>query len=131
MLLLLCWPRAHAAFLFGNTDMWAMAGVAAGLLWGWPAFLLLLKPTFAPLAIIGIGSRRRTGWFALVILAAASLAMLPLWLDYVMVIRNVRIGLDYALASVPLVVIPIVAWYARRGRSRSAGGTARIAAGPL
>ena len=29
MLALLCWPRAHAAFLFGNTDMWAMAGVAA------------------------------------------------------------------------------------------------------
>ena len=39
MLTLLCWPRAHAAFPYGNTDMWAMAGVAAALMWGWPSIL--------------------------------------------------------------------------------------------
>ena len=39
MLTLLCWPRAHAAFPYGNTDMWAMAGVAAALMWGWPSGL--------------------------------------------------------------------------------------------
>src|SRR5690349_15253236 len=52
--LLMLWPRSIGAFLFGNTDMWMAAGVAAGLVWGWPAILVTLKPTLAPLALIGV-----------------------------------------------------------------------------
>jgi hypothetical protein len=112
MLLLLCWPRAHAAFAFGNTDMWGMAAVAGGLLWGWPAVLLLLKPTFAPFAIIGV--RRRAWWIALLVLAGVSLWFLPMWFDYFRVIDNLNASADYSVGSLPLLVVPVVAWLARR-----------------
>jgi hypothetical protein len=112
MLLLLCWPRAHAAFLFGNTDMWGMAAVAAGLVWGWPAVLLLLKPTFAPLALLGI--RHRSWWLALAGMAVFGLLTLPLWLDYLTVMTNVRASGDYSLGSLPLLAVPLVAYGSRR-----------------
>lgn len=112
MLLLLCWPRAHAAFLFGNTDMWAMAGVAAGLLWGWPAVLLTLKPTFAPLALVGI--RHRSWWLASAGMGLFALATLPLWLGYLSAMTNLRASGDYSLGSLPLSAVPLVAWVTRR-----------------
>lgn len=112
MLLLLCWPRAHAAFLFGNTDMWAMAGVAAGLRFGWPAVLLLLKPTFAPFALAGI--RHRSWWLALAGMAAFGLLTLPLWLDYVTAMRNLSAAPDYSLGSLPLLLVPVVASVAQQ-----------------
>jgi hypothetical protein len=117
MILLLMWPRANAAFLFGNTDMWMAAAVAAGLTWGWPALALTLKPTFLPLAFIGV--RTRGWWIALVVLGAVSLAMIPLWIDYFTAMRTVHLGLDYSLGSVPLLLVPIVAWLGRR-RDRDA-----------
>jgi hypothetical protein len=111
MLLLLCWPRAHAAFLFGNTDMWGMAAVAAGLVWGWPAVLLLLKPTFAPLALLGV--RHRSWWLALAGMAVFGLLTFPLWLDYLAAMTNVRASGDYSLGSLPLLMVPVVAWVTR------------------
>ena len=66
MLVLLMWPRANAAFLFGNTDMWMAAGVAAGLIWGWPALILTLKPTLLPFALLG--ANRRAWWAGSVVL---------------------------------------------------------------
>lgn len=117
MLLLLAWPRAHAAFLYGNTDMWVMAGVAAGLRWGWPALLVALKPTFLPLAAIGI--RRRSWWLGAIALAGVAAFQLPLWLDYVQAVTNLRGSVGYSLGSIPLVIIPIVAWWTSRSRSRA------------
>lgn len=111
ILVLLMWPRAHAAFIFGNTDMWVMAGVAAGLLWGWPAVLLTLKPVFAPFALVGI--RQRSWWVAAGGMIVFVGVTLPLWIQYLTVMRNLRIGADYSLASVPLMLIPVVAWCAR------------------
>ena len=111
MLLLLMWPRAVGAFLFGNTDMWAMAGVAAGVRWGWPAVLLLLKPTFAPFALIGI--RQKRWWVALLALCAFSLLQLPLWFDYLTAMRNTTLDPWYSLGSFPLLLIPLVAWMGR------------------
>ena len=119
ILALLCWPRAHAAFLFGNSDMWAMAGVAAGLRWGWPAALLFLKPTLAPFALAGIG--HRSWWLLLGIMAALILPALPLWLDYITAMRNISAGLDYSFGSVPIVVIPLVAWATSSRRSGRRG----------
>jgi hypothetical protein len=120
MLALLCWPRAHAAILFGNSDMWAMAGVAAALMWRWPAVFLTLKPTFAPLALIGIKDRR--WWIALAVLVLVSLPMLPLWRDYPVVMGNLGIGFDYYLASLPLLAVPLVAWASRTRRDEPADG---------
>lgn len=116
MLALFLWPRAHAAFLFGNTDMWAAAGVAAGLRWGWPAVLLTLKPVFAPLAFIGV--RSHSWWVIAAMLSAYVILTMPMWLDYLNAVRNLQIGGDYALASVPVLLIPVVAWWARDRRSR-------------
>jgi hypothetical protein len=112
MILLLMWPRANAAFLYGNTDMWMAAGIAAGLAWGWPALALTLKPIFLPLAFIGV--RTRAWWVAAAVLVIVSLAMIPLWIQYVTVIRTVQVGLDYSLGSVPLLLVPIVAWFGRQ-----------------
>jgi hypothetical protein len=113
-LLLLAWPRAHAAFMFGNTDMWAMAAVAAGLRWGWPAILVALKPTLALVALIGI--RRESWWIAAFALGLLAAATMSLWLDYFIVLGNTRnMGLDYSLGAIPLLGVPIVLWV---GRSR-------------
>jgi hypothetical protein len=112
MLVLLCYPRAIGAYLFGNTDIWAVAGIAAGIRWGWPAVLLLIKPTFAPFALVGI--RHRSWWVAGILLGLASLPMLPLWFDYLDAARFMRIDAGYSLGSLPLLLIPLVAWSGRR-----------------
>jgi hypothetical protein len=121
---LLAWPRATAAYLFGNTDIWAVAVVAAGIRWGWPAAFLALKPTLLPFAIPSV--RRRAFWFGLAGMAAISLAMLPLWQDYLRAMSNLRISGDYSLGSLPLLMVPIVAWL---GRTRSAPATAGLLQG--
>ena len=124
MIVLLMWPRANAAFLFGNTDMWMAAGVAAGLIWGWPALILTLKPTLLPFALLG--ANRRAWWAGSVVLLVVGVAMIPLWLDYVTALRTVHIGLDYSLGSLPLVLVPMVAWLGRQ----AAGDRWRSTPGP-
>ena len=111
MLLLLAWPKATNSIVYGNTDMWMMAAVAGGLRWGWPALLLFLKPTLAIFALVGI--RHRSWWIGLAALAIVSIIQLPLWLDYVVAMRNLSIHADYSVVSIPMLLIPIVAWMAR------------------
>ncbi len=106
-LVVLLWPRAMGAFVYGNTDMWAAASVAAGLRWGWPAALLLLKPVFAPLAVVGMS--RRSLWLAIGFLALSVVVAAPLWLDYVASMQNMRgLELGYSLPAVPLIVAPML-----------------------
>jgi hypothetical protein len=114
MLLLLAWPRAHGSFLWGNTDMWMAAGVAAGLRWGWPAVALTLKPSLAFFALAGV--RRRSFWLAALAMAAFVALTLPMWLDYIAVMRNTRLPLDYSVRSIPLLLVPLCAWFARPDR---------------
>ena len=47
MFALLAYPRAIGAYLFGNTDIVIVAAVAGGLVWGWPAILVTIKPRSA------------------------------------------------------------------------------------
>ncbi len=56
------WHFSHALVLVatGNPAMWIAAAVAVGTRWGWPAAFVLLKPSVAPFALIGIRSR---GWW--------------------------------------------------------------------
>lgn len=119
-LLVLCliWPRSIGSLLAGNSDMWAMAIVGAGVVLAWPLVLLVIKPTFAPLALLGI--RRRSWWIAMAVVAAANLYMLPLWLEYLAVVRNSQLRLDYSLFNLPLVALPAIAWL---GRSRAPAAT--------
>jgi hypothetical protein len=93
--------------------MWAMAIVALGLYLSWPLVLLVIKPTFAPIALLG--ARRRSWWIALAVVAALNVVALPLWLEYAAVVRNSDLRLDYSLLNLPLVGLPAIAWL---GRSR-------------
>lgn len=110
MLALLAWPRAIGAYWFGNTDIWAVAGVAGGLRWGWPAMLLLIKPTLAPIALVG--ARHRSFWLAIALLLVFLLVSYPMWLDYATAISNVSVPWSYSLGSLPLLLIPLVARFA-------------------
>jgi hypothetical protein len=104
--------RSFGAFLWGNTDMWIAASIAAGLRWGWPAVLIAIKPSVFPFLLVGV--RRRSFWVAGAIFAVANLLLWPVWLQYLTVVRNQEIRADYALGSVTLLLIPVVAWLARR-----------------
>jgi hypothetical protein len=104
----LAWPRSLEMILYGQPSIWVAALVAAGTLWGWPAALVVLKPTLAPFALIGI--RRRTWWIAAVLLAFVSLPLLPYWIEYVTVARNARTDILWSLRDVPLLAIPLIAW---------------------
>lgn len=112
MLALLAWPRAIGAYLFGNTDIWMVAGIAAGLRWGWPVLLVTMKPTLAPFALLGI--RRRSWWLAATLGVPFVVLSWPLWMDYIRAMQNVR-GLDlgYNLGSLPLMLVPLVAYVKR------------------
>jgi hypothetical protein len=107
----LLWPRSTGSLLAGNSDMWAMAFVAAGTLWGWPVALLAIKPTFAPLALIGI--RRRWTWIAGVVWLALVAVTLPLWLEWLRVTANAGLSPTYSVNNLPLVLLPLVAWAGR------------------
>ena len=110
------WPRTPALIFYGNPGMWMVAAIAAALWWRWPAPLVLIKPSLAPFALIGIGSR---GWFVTAaVLALAALPFGSLWLDYLTVLRNSSVPLSYSLLDAPLALAPVVAWL---GRRRAAG----------
>ena len=114
----LAFPRSLEMIEYGQPSIWIAGLVAAGTVWGWPAVLVVLKPTLAPFALIGI--RTPSWWIAAVLLALASLLLLPYWIEYVTVARNARADLLWSLRDVPLVAIPLVAWVGRRrGRGRS------------
>jgi hypothetical protein len=106
----LAFPSTLAKVVAGNPSMWVMMAVALGALYGWPAVLVLLKPTLAPFALLGI--RRPTWWVAAAVLAMLSLVFLPLWPDYLRSTLDARnqLGPLYSLQDAPLVAIPLVAW---------------------
>jgi hypothetical protein len=111
----LVWPNTSAIFIVGGTTMWVAALTAGGILWHWPSAFIFLKPSFAPLTLIGISDRR--WWVALGVLALASLLLLPLWFEYVDAIRNATdLGLLYSAGDFPLVLAPLIAWAARTTR---------------
>jgi hypothetical protein len=107
------WHRTLVDTIQGNTDLWAAGGIAAAFLWGWPAVLMTLKPTFGLFALIGI--RRRSWWLAAAVFAVLNVPLIPLWFDYLAVVRNADIDPLYGLSSTPILFIPVVAWLARRG----------------
>lgn len=125
------YPAAVVAV--GGTTMWMTAAVAGGLLWGWPALLVALKPSVAPFLLVG--ARRRSWYIGLVAVAGMSLLFLPEWLRYVAVVRNaVGAGFAYSVADLPLLLAPVLAWAARTaGRSIAASRpvTAQPALRPL
>jgi hypothetical protein len=112
------YPRTEEIVLYGNPSMWVAGAVAAGTIWGWPALLVLLKPTLAPLALVG--ATRRSWWVGLAVLGAISLALLPMWADYAKVVSGASQGWDvswdYSSRDLPLILVPLVGWLAGRHR---------------
>jgi hypothetical protein len=103
-------------YVFGNPTMWLVAAVAAATRWGWPSILVLAKPTFAPLALIGVG--RRSWWVALAAFAGVSLLFGGLWLEWLRVATNSDVSALYNLPSVPLMLGPLVPWFAGERRPK-------------
>jgi hypothetical protein len=123
MALLLCWPRSTGAILVGNSDIWVTAFVATGAIAGWPLALLIIKPIFAPLGLIG--ARRRSTWLGAAIVVGLSLLALPLWLQWVQVIQNADMPAAYSLLALPLPLVPVVAWLGRRAGRRAEAAPGR------
>jgi hypothetical protein len=109
----LLWPNTAGPLVTGNTTLWIAAGVAGGLLWGWPALLVALKPSFAPFILIGV--RRRSWWVGAAVLAGLSMFMISDWSRYFEVVRNTQgAGVLYSLGDLPLAVAPVIAWLGRQ-----------------
>ena len=111
--LIAAWPRTPALFLYGNPGMWTVAFVCIALVRSWGGPLVLLKPSLAPFALIGIG--RRSWAISLAIILVACLPFGSLWLDYVTVLRNSQVPLTYSLVDLPVTLAPVLAFI---GRSR-------------
>jgi hypothetical protein len=113
MLATLIWPNTADSLWAGSSNLWIVAGVAAGLIWGWPAAVVAFKPSLAPFMLIGV--RRRSWWIAVALIAVLSLVLLPEWVRYATVLQNLDSpGVLYSLGDLPLLVVPVIAWAARR-----------------
>lgn len=112
--LALCLPRTLQIVIEGNSSMWVAGLVAAACLWGWPGALVLVKPSLAPHALVGIPSRG--WWLAFGAMALLSLPLLGAWVDYLAAMRNggASVPLGYSLADVPFIRVPLVGWLARQ-----------------
>lgn len=97
----------------GNPILWV--AMIVGLATRYPVFgpFALLKPAPLLIPFAAIGIRSRSWWFGLAVLAGLSALFLPMWFDYLTVVQNSRgLGAIYAVSSVPMLLIPVVA---RRG----------------
>jgi hypothetical protein len=107
----LAYPNSAGIVMGGNPDMWLAAALALAVYWRPAAAFVLLKPSLAIFAFVGLRSR---GWWAVVaIFAVVSLALLPQTLDWLTVVRNGqggRSGLIYSLYDAPFLAVPLLAW---------------------
>jgi hypothetical protein len=116
-------PPFHQALLWGNSDLWIMAALGLGLVAGWPAAFIFIKPTLAFLAPVGY--RRRSWWILTAALGVACLPFGLLWIDWTRVVLNSPAEPWYGLRNLAWVAIPLIAW---AGRTRPLPGRARIVA---
>jgi hypothetical protein len=132
MAFVLLLPRTAPVLVLGNPSMWVIAAAFAGVAWGWPAVMVLLKLTLSPVALIGI--RRRSWWVALGVLVLVSLPFGAMWLDYATVLLNAdnSRGVDYTLGEWPLMLAPLAAWLGRASLDHMStpDPSARLEGGP-
>lgn len=114
-------PETMTIVLTGGSSLWTTALVAAGLLWRWPAALILLKPSLGPFALIGARDWR---WWILVGLIVGVNIVGP-WQDYLAVIWNGNVTLVYSGGAALMAGAILIAWLGRtrdipiRARSNS------------
>jgi hypothetical protein len=112
LLFCLAWPRNLSDLIYGNSNMWVVAAVAGGVVWGWPAILVALKPSLVPFALVGI--RRRSWWIAATVLGLASLATIGLWHDYLAVVNHSDARWYWSIEDIIPTTAPVVMWLGRR-----------------
>jgi hypothetical protein len=106
----IAWPATMQMIAHGNPVLWAWAALAIGTVRGWPSVFVLLKPTLLPFAIVGI--RHRSWWVALCAATALSILFLPMWPDWIRAVADGRgTGLLYSAKEVPMMLIPLIAWF--------------------
>ena len=110
------WPPTLVMFAHGNPAIWALAFLAVGCVTAGPAVFVLIKPTLAPFALLGV--RRRRWWIALGLFGAASLPFGPMWLDWARALLNSDGSLTYSLQEYPMLAMPLVGLIGSRWRSR-------------
>jgi hypothetical protein len=93
---------------WGTPVFWLVPVVAWGGLLGWPAPFVLLKPTLAPFALVGL-RRPRSFLFGFVLLALLSAPFIGLWFDWLAVIRNSDLSPTYGIEQVALLLVPALA----------------------
>lgn len=112
MAALLALSRFHIPLVVGNTDLWVWAAIAAGLRFGWPSLLVVIKPSLLPFILIG--ARRRSWWIGAVGVGVACLLFGSLWADWLAVVQHAPKDLGYSIPNVPWLITPIIAWATRR-----------------
>ncbi len=100
-------PSVGMAWLLGSSSIWMAAITAATLRWRWPAVFLAIKPFLLPLGLPV--AQQRLVWAAGSAVGIVSLAMLPLWADYVTAMRNASIDPLWAARDIPVVLLPVIA----------------------
>jgi hypothetical protein len=108
------WPMQWLSYVYGTPTMWLVAALAAGLRWGWPGALILVKPSLLPLALVGI--TRRGWWFTVAALFVGGVLFAGMTVDWVRSVMNLsgpRSGVLYSLENLPMMLVPIVAWLGR------------------
>jgi hypothetical protein len=120
----LLWPRTAGIVIAGNSDMWVAAAVGVALAFRLPTtVLIVMKPSYLPLALIG--ATWRSWWIAAAVIGVVCIPFGALWFDYFAVLRNVTLEPLYSLYNAPYVAIPMVAWAAGSAPARRApAGTA-------
>ena len=115
-ILALClWGPVQIHVISGNPGLWAMMFVALST--RWPAFgpFAFIKASLGVFGLLGI--RSRSWWLGLAVFCALSLAVLPMWFDWLTALLNSRSGggLFYSWQEAPMMLMPIIAWLARPG----------------
>ena len=114
----LLYPNTLWLVLSGNPDIWGVALVALATRWPASSAWIVLKPTLAPLGVLGMRTRR--WWLVVAALALVSAALAPMWQDYVVVLMNARgdrATLLWVVYEIPLLAIPLlIGWRAPRVR---------------
>jgi hypothetical protein len=115
LMLAFCYPRTGSAIWYGNPTMWIVMFVALGCLYRWPGPLVLLKPTLAPYALVGINSR--AWWVVLAGFVAVSAIFGGLWFDYFDTISRNHIPLNYSMPDMVTTALPLIAAAGRDRRT--------------
>ncbi|HEY7131683.1 MAG TPA: hypothetical protein VH440_05495 [Candidatus Limnocylindrales bacterium] len=110
----------------GNPVIWSMAALALAVAGSSRAAapFVLLKPSLAPFAVFGI--RRRSWWLGAAVFVLLSIPFGAMWADWAATVANSRGGgLLYSSLEIPMLLLPLVAWW---GRTRGGGGVPSDAA---